>query len=387
MPIRIKREDFLSKLQSVSPGLAPKEILEQSSSFIFVNGRVYCFNEEICCQIKSGLDKKFTGVVKAKPLMAILEKYPDDEIDIEITDKSFNLVGAGRKRLTEMALDTQVSEQMNIAEAVGSPTDWKPLHKDFCLAVDTVQQCAKRIAAPNEFVLTCVHIHPKWVEAADDYQFCRWKLKTGISQSTVVRYSSILHISKFGMEEMSEGSNWLHFKNKSGLLLSCRKWTEEYVYPSADQFLKEPGTPTKFPKGLASAADACQVFSSEDSSNVSNLLVELTKNEVRVVGLGTSGKHTEKRNKGVSYEGRSLSFYIPPKLLMSVVEKHQDFILTENKLRVEGDSWSYFTVLGIPSDDNGVQEKPAEEEPSEEADEPIKVKPKVKKKPKHQEEE
>jgi hypothetical protein len=67
---RINREEFLRNLESVEPGLSPREILEQSSCFIFQKGWIKTFNDEVACKIKSPL--KLEGAVQAAPLLAIL---------------------------------------------------------------------------------------------------------------------------------------------------------------------------------------------------------------------------------------------------------------------------------------------------------------------------
>ena len=364
---RINREEFLHKLQSVQPGLSAKDILEQSSSFIFRNGYLVSYNDELACRCKSGLDKAFQGAVKSKSLLSIMEKLPDDELEIETTDTNFSLLG--KRRRVDMNLEKEILLPVDTVE---TPKDWKPLHKDFCDAVATVQQCAGKNAA--DFIFTCVHIHPKWVEASDDFQYCRWRLKTGISQPTLVRQSSIKHISSLGMQEFAETENWLHFKNSSGLILSCRRFVEEWQFPSAEALLKTEGTPTQLPKGLAKAADSAQVFSSEVSED-NQVLVELNEGRVKVIGRGTSGKYTESRKAG--YKGKSLTFMVPPKLLMTVVEKHTDFFLSDRNLRVNGEQWVYVTVLG----------QPPSEETSESSPEEAEEKPRKEKKRKHEEEE
>ena len=48
----INRELFLEQLESVQPGLSTREIIEQSSCYVFRGGEVITFNDEIACSQK-----------------------------------------------------------------------------------------------------------------------------------------------------------------------------------------------------------------------------------------------------------------------------------------------------------------------------------------------
>ena len=48
----IDRAKLLAALELVSPGLSPREILEQSSCVVFRGGRIATFNDEVACSVK-----------------------------------------------------------------------------------------------------------------------------------------------------------------------------------------------------------------------------------------------------------------------------------------------------------------------------------------------
>src|SRR5687768_12406403 len=53
--MRVDRENLLRALESVTAGLAHREIIEQSGSFVFKDGNVITFNDEIACTATSPL--------------------------------------------------------------------------------------------------------------------------------------------------------------------------------------------------------------------------------------------------------------------------------------------------------------------------------------------
>src|SRR4051812_36898113 len=93
----VNREDFLSRLQSVSPGLNQKETIEQSSAFCFQRGKIITYNEEVACRMVSKLGKEFTGAVQAKPLLELLRSLTADDVEIT-TGGGELLVKAGRDK-------------------------------------------------------------------------------------------------------------------------------------------------------------------------------------------------------------------------------------------------------------------------------------------------
>ena len=63
--MKIQREELIRKLESVQPGLAVRETIEQSSTFVFYHGDVHTLNDEVYCRCPSGLDPKAKAAVPA----------------------------------------------------------------------------------------------------------------------------------------------------------------------------------------------------------------------------------------------------------------------------------------------------------------------------------
>lgn len=344
---RINREKFLQALESVRPGLSQKDIVEQSSCFIFRDGEVMSFNDEVACRMVSGLATDFTGAIPAAPLLAILEKLLEEELQIDIMESELVLTGKGRR--SGITMEQEVTLPV---EHVEKPGEWLPLHKDFCEAIGVVVLCASK--DESRFGLTCVQIHPKWVEACDDQQLCRWRMKTGLANPTLVRSSSIKFITSLGMTEFSETEGWMHFRNDQGLVLSCRRYMEDY--PDLGEILKVSGVQTALPKGLVEAADKAQVFSAENTEN-NLVLIDLLPGKLRIKGQGVLGWYKEA--KKISYTGHPMSFMISPQLLMDLVKRHSTCELCGDKLKVDGGSYIFVCCLDTPQDNgsNGVEEE------------------------------
>lgn len=333
MSKKINRENLLNDLNMVKAGLSPREYIEQSSCFVFEDGWVMTFNDEVACQLEVDLD--VVGAVQATNLLAILEKIPDEDLTVEENNNNeLEFQGKGKR----FGLTKEAEIHLPI-DKVERPKEWKKLPKEFTEAIGLVQHCVS--TDESKFVLTCVHIAPDYIEACDNLQAMRCRLKTGLQDSVLVRGKSLAHITTLGMDEVSVTKSWLHFRNQAGLIFSCRLYNEPYH--SLDPILKFKGSDIVIPKGVADASERAAVFAS-DKSGDPLVTVNLSGERILITGKGISGWYKEVRR--VDYEGPPMEFLISPLLLKHVSEKYSDAQITSSKLKVSGGSWEYVTVLG-----------------------------------------
>ena len=339
--IRIDRAKLLSRLEAVQPGLSNREQTEQSSCFGFQKGKVMTFNDEVTCTAKSLMPKEFYGAVKAEPLLKLLRKLKEETIEVAEEGGEFTIYGDRKK--SGILMEAKVNLPM---DAVQIPEEWFPLPEDFTEAVQIVQECAGTDA--NKFDLTCVRLTPKWLEAFDNIRASRYKIVTGIKDTALIRRDSIKHILQLDMTEIAETSEWIHFRNPAGLMLSCRRYLEEKFPNLTPMFKMDNGEPAIIPKELGPAAESAEIFSgTEKDANL--ILVELIKNKVRIKGEGATGYYSEWTD--ISYKGREIKFLIPPHLLVSITKNHTKCKINEDMIRVNGGNFVFFTVLKTPEGD------------------------------------
>lgn len=332
--MRINREELLNVLESVSPGLAQREIIEQSSCLVFFNEKVCTFNDEIACFRKSPL--KIEGAVRAAPFLALLNKLKEDQIDIELTDSGLSI--KGKKRKANLVMEQEVSLPVKDIEI---PEDWIPIDPELSEAVRIVHSCAS--SDESEFILTCVHIHPDYLEACDRFQIARYLVNTGLKESILVRAESLKKILGYDMTEMSETSSWLHFKNPAGLVLSLRKHVDDYK--SLDAFLeKDDITPMKLPGGLEEVVANAEIFS-VDNTVGNRIIVNLKTDRILIEGQGVSGWYKEM--KSIQYSGEPIKFKISPKLLIEVSKKANECGVGKGRLFVDTGKLTYVTSTEI----------------------------------------
>lgn len=332
--MRINREELISDLQMVKAGVSPREFIEQSSCFIFQDGMVMTFNDEVACK-KTTCLKGITGAVQAAALTAILEKLTEPELKVRENEKG-ELEFRGKKKGFGIVKDAEIFLPIDRVEV---PEKWKSLPPEFTEAVGLVQHCVS--TDENRFLLTCIHLTPTHIEACDNLQVMRCQIETKLKTSVLVRGTSLQHLTSLAMDKIALTESWLHFRNQSGLIYSCRRYAEEYH--NLDGILSVKGHPIVIPKGLSEASDRAAVFAA-DKAGDPLMTVALRDGLIRLTGEGLSGWYKE--IKKANYHGPPMEFVIAPELLKHISSKHSDAQISQKKLKVNGGSWEYVTVLG-----------------------------------------
>lgn len=337
MTMRLNRLDTLAILESVSPGLATRESIPQSTCVVFSGGRVWTFNDEVACSCKTKI--ALEGAIKAKTLLDLLSRMTEDEIDV--FEQEGELIVRGKSKQAGIAMEADVLLPI---DAVEQPESWAPLPSEFADAVAVVHSCASTEA--SQFVLTCVHVHPEWLEACDRFQMARYPLKTGVDTPILVRSEALKNVVNSGVTEVAETENWIHFRNPEGLVLSCRRYLDDYR--DLSQYLTMDGTsPVTLPGGLEEVVSRCQLFS-KDSADGNSLKVDLRKDMIVIEGRGPSGWYKERQK--VTFGGEPLQFCISPILLLEVGKKAAQCGASEGKLCIDAGSYLYVTSTVLAKD-------------------------------------
>lgn len=326
--MKVNREKLLASLEAVLPGVSSREVVEQSCCIVFRGGRAFSFNDELFCSVKSPIE--IEGAVKAKPLLELLHKLPEEELEIEVSEGKVKIQGDRRK--SSINMESKVTLPV---ECIETPAKWRKLSEGFLEAFKIVGDCCGQ--DQSRFVLTCVHIDPEWIEACDRYQLCRYFMDTGIKESVLVRQVAMKSVVDTDVVEFSLTDGWLHFRNPKGLQFSCRRYPNKY--PSLEGFLDVKGSKTSLPKDIEAEIAKASIFSQ------AMVTVELRPGKMRITGRGADGWF--KRTDDVEYKGAELGFHVAPRLLLEIVRRGEKMIIGDGRLKVTTDKWSYVSCTAV----------------------------------------
>jgi len=334
--MEISKSQLLAALEIVKPGLANKELIEQSTSFAFMGDRVVTYNDDISMSHPiTGLE--LTGAVTAELLYKLLGKLKDDAINIELKEGEI-LFKSGRAKA---GLNIQQEIKLPLDEEIAYKEKWKALPDTFIAGVDfSVGSCSRDMSRP---VLTCVHvIQEGFVEASDSHRIMRYTLAGEMPiEDFLLPSSAAMTMCKLKPTHIAKGRGWVHFKNAKETILSCRIFEDKF--PDTSVILDVKGKPIELPKEISVILDRAAVFAKRDHQMDESVQITLEPGRLKIRGQAESGWFEESCR--MTYEGENLTFNVTPYLLKGILTQTSSGILGEHLLKFEGANWIYVTAL------------------------------------------
>ncbi len=340
--MKINKGELQKALEKVKPGLANKELIEQSTSFAFIKDRVVTYNDEISIShpVK---DLNATGAVKAQALYTFLSRIKREEILFNWDEKQV-IIQAGRSK-AGLVLEQEIKLPV---EEVGEIGKWKKLPDRFLDALRFCYPCcSKDMSRP---ILTCVYVKEKEIQASDSFQIVKYQLEKKIPVKPFLLPASAAHeLVKYDVKEIAEGQGWYHFKTEDGTIFSSR--VLEGNYPDINKFLEFKGTAITFPKTAVQALDRAQVFAkSGDFAGIMAMVeVEVSNNQIKFASKDESGWFEEIVK--TSYKGDKIKFITGAGFLINLLT-HSDAscIYGENRIKFNGENWIHVIAVSVNED-------------------------------------
>ncbi|MBN1362556.1 MAG: hypothetical protein JW993_18305 [Sedimentisphaerales bacterium] len=345
----VDRKVLLRELESVTPGFARRPIIEQSCWFVFKDGDVFTHNDEVSCRRRCCL--KIEGAVHARPLLKVLKKSKGLTFKVQTLPEHLRLSNFHNK--ARIVRDPKISLAI---DSVEEPKTWSPLGKEFLEAVSlTVDSVAR--ATTND-ALTYLHITPEKVEAGNDGELCRYRTATGLTESILIKPDVVTPIIQADVKKVSLTKDWIHFKDRSGLLISCRRYHE--AFPDTSKIFEAKGNRLTLPVELIGAIERANLFAKRNYNHVlrgtvqckiptdQRVSIVLQENKVKVIGTSTideklKGEYTEFVD--VQYQGPPMCFKKDADWISRIVRRYTECQVTPERLIVRTPKLAHVFVV------------------------------------------
>ena len=343
--MQVNKEMLVGALELVECGISDKGIVEQSDCFVFQDGHVNTYNNQIIARMP--LDLEVEGAVKSGKLLEILNKVEDEELAVTVEENKeggteLRFKGTGRK--IGMYLEPDIALPLDMVELPDADDEWMPLSESFNECMALLCDCCS--TDQNKFAYTCVHFTKDYMESMDGVQILRYEAEEyEFEREFLLRADDIKEILSCSVTKYILTDTWIFFTNEEGLIVGCKTAADNYL--DLDNHLNVQGDPVTLPKSIGNVCEKANVFTQERKDNP-RVTVKLKQGKLKVVGLGRSGWYEEIVN--VDWAGSNIQFYISPKVLTKVAEKQHDTFLTDKRLKLVGPSFQYVTVLGEADD-------------------------------------
>lgn len=332
--MKIKKTDLQEALEIVKPGLANKEVIEQSTSFAFMGSRVVTYNDEL--SISHPIDGlSIIGAVKADELYKLLSKMKGEELEIE--SQGTEIIIEQGKIKSGLTLQAEIKLPV---DSIGDMGEWTDLPEDFCKHLDFCAQASSHdMSRP---VLTCVNIRQDGTfEASDSFRLavCRGK-EMGVPDF-LLPATLATEVVKMEPFQIATGDGWVHFRTPKETIISCRIYSEKF--PDITKILQVEGEILIFPKTISELIDRASVFSKRAHFLDETIEITIGGKKLKVSSTSDTGWYIEETN--MRYDGPEVTFGITPKLFITIFEQVQEAGFSKDRIKFTGDDWVYVGLL------------------------------------------
>jgi DNA polymerase III sliding clamp (beta) subunit (PCNA family) len=340
--LQVKKAELQAALEKVKPGLADRELIEQATSFAFMNGRVVTYNDEISIS-HPVQDLDVEGAIKAEALYSFLNRVKQDTITIDVDDNQLKIT-AGRSK-AGLVLEQEVKLPV---EEVGEIGTWHPVSEDFVNGLKMCHPCCTKDMSLG--VLTCVYVNGQVMAGSDSYQIIKYQLDQEVALDPfLLPASSAQVLSKYRITEIASGQGWVHFKTEDDTVFSSRVFDGKY--PDFETPFEFNGEEITFPEDTREALERAEVFSRPDLvvPDMPVVTIEITKSRVKISAQDESGWFKETLH--VKHAGEPIKFTTNVEFLLALLSQSPSCVYGEGRVRFTGEKWTHLISTMVTEDD------------------------------------
>ena len=337
--MKVNRTEFYRILSDIKLGLASKEFIEQTSSFIFKDNKVFAYNDQIlaCAEFESEIN----GVVQAEPLLKILQKTKEDEITIELKESEMLLKG---KRF---------SSGIKFTSEIKLPIDDMDLDQKFQKVPDNFVQlvrlaCYTTGTSISDQILSCVHFDHSKVESCDNDRITICKFDDfDIGGEFLVQGKNLMQVLKLEIDSVAFSPTWMYFKLKdNSTIIACRLYMDQYLNLES-HIPEEDGREIQFPKEIEDIIDRADIFSKNEMTAEKNVHIDLNDGKLVISTKNDNGWFKE-RAKVTSKE--TLKFSINTDFFKDIIKLSDTISVIDDVLLFEDTNSMHFIKLEMPDE-------------------------------------
>ena len=330
-------EDIKEILNTVKLGISPAENIDQSNHFIFQDGKVYAFNNEIIVIKEQPMD--IEGAVIAFEFLESLNKFKTDKISVKQKDNMFVMHSSKKDRKTTTGVSFTPDITLPLEE-VGDidSLEWKKISKDFSEALQLVSPNVSRDGSTG--ILQCIHVKKGIMEATDNYNIVRFNLDKKMKEFCIYGPNAY-KISRFSFVSYCVQENWVFFKTKDETIVGTRNFSDT-EFPDTIHFFKNfTGKKVSLPAELKNSLSKAQIFIDANSEDLVEL--EIKDGWAKLKATGPAGFITEK----IKVKGKVKSFSIEVSLpqLLYLINHSADIEFGDSVARIESKKSTYICAL------------------------------------------
>jgi len=335
----MKIEEVVRVLESVRPGLASRDIIEQSSCFVFKDGWVISYNAAVSVRAPFDVGGSVWGAIPSQELYGLLSKVKDGEVELEGVGGGISI--KGKKFKAEIKGDADIVLPVDKLKCDG--VQWSSLPEGF---MDGLRFCLFSVGRDmTREDMTCVHLVGNLMESCDNYRLTRYEVSgNNMKDAILIPYKAVESLCKYQPVEFGMSPDrWFHLRDSDSTIFSCR--LHEGKYPDTSSILDmKLGGQIRFPSNMGDMLDRARVLAKVDITGECMVTVEIKGNYLTVSSFGPAGKYEE--TVKVKSDGDA-KIQINPDFLKQILSHLREADLSEDhsKLKFIGDGYTHVVSL------------------------------------------
>ncbi|MDD2260679.1 MAG: hypothetical protein PHC31_01010 [Clostridia bacterium] len=335
--MEINIQELVKALGFVKPGLANKEMIEQTTSFMFMRDRVITYNSDISLSAPvENMDLQ--GAVKAEELHKFLLRLKGEVVKMEQQEGEI-VLSSNKSRAGLRLVDIGENIKFSIP-VIPKNVKWEKLPENFVSDLSFVMNsCSSDM---SDVKLTAVHIRKDGkLEASDGYCIAMANMNTSFIQNVMLPATIAAEVIKIKPIVLSVVGSWIHFKTDQNVILSGRLIEGDYV--DTAPHLKVSGKKFIFPKMILEVLERAVVFSKRDFFLDELVTISLSNKYMTIASKSDTGWFEEMVR--FRYDDNPLTFAMPPYILQNILGKTKEAIIGENAIHFVEKDWHYMALL------------------------------------------
>lgn len=326
------RKEFIKVLDTASRGLSTRGVVENLDCFCFKDNKIVTFSGGVRAELS--FPYSIYGMVPGKELLTLLEKFPDEKIDVDQKEKNGEIRFKGESRKAGISC---AAEMLFVGEDLEQPdftTKTNSLNDKFL----SVLSSASKVCGRNDALAatTCIEIAPDHIAACDNQRAFYSKLTTGFSDSFYFPAAIVGSLKGLTITGFVVQSGWCYFQLAELGYIGIRGRMFE-SFPDIKSIDFKNGSKLTLPKSILLGVDRAKTFC-DDVGHLTRISIQL---EAGLVHLRSqSGKGWYEESFVVDYLGDSIGFSTHPDSLVQILKHSESVELGRGKIKADlGDSY------------------------------------------------
>ena len=336
---KIQKDELLTMLQKLKPGLAQKGIVEQSTHFMFLGKDIATFSDQIAVIHPFQTNSSFS--VKGDEFYRIISGADEGELTFSLENNQLTIECEGTSAGMPTLIDDKDKVDKLVTMLKKEMKDWIALPDDFlqCCYL-TMFSAAKDLSMGT---LSCLFITGENIFSSDSIR-ASWSVMSEEMPEFLIPVKDVQELVKFpNLAYYCMSDNWVHFKTEDGVTFSVKKVLG--TFKNLTKRFAVEGESLEFPKELKEVLNSITFLADGDVDLNKVISIKIAKNKIICKAEKNTGWIEKKLD--FKYKGAPLSFLINPIFLSQVLDKTTSLTIAPHAVLFQAEAFFHIIMLPI----------------------------------------